>query len=43
VIVDVPTVALALVGIILLLRLDVNPTRLVVPGAASGFLTRVVG
>jgi chromate transporter len=42
-IVDGPTAALAVVGVILLLRLRVNPTWLVLLGAASGFLIRVVG
>lgn len=41
-IVDVPTAVLAVVGAILLLRLRVNPTWLVLLGAASGFLIRVV-
>ena len=41
-IVDVPTAVLAVVGIILLLRLGVNPTWLVLLGGASGFLIRVV-
>jgi chromate transporter len=42
-IVDVPTAVLAVVGAILLLRLRVNPTWLVLLGAASGFLIKVVG
>jgi chromate transporter len=42
-IVDVPTAVLALVGAILLLRLRVNSTWLVLLGAASGFLIKVVG
>ena len=42
-IVDVPTAVLAVAGAILLLRLRVNPTWLVLLGAASGFLTKVVG
>ena len=42
-IMDVPTAVLAAVGAILLLRLRVNPTWLVLLGAASGFLIKVVG
>ncbi len=42
-IVDAPTAVLAAVGAILLLRLRVNPTWLVLLGAASGFLIKVVG
>ncbi len=42
-IVDVPTAVLALVGAILLLRLRVNSAWLVLLGAASGFLIKVVG
>jgi chromate transporter len=42
-IVDGPTAVLAVVGAILLLRLRVNPTWLVLLGAASGFLIKVVG
>jgi chromate transporter len=41
-IIDVPTAVLAVVGAMLLLRLRVNPTWLVLLGAASGFLIRVV-
>ena len=41
--VDVPTAVLAVVGAILLLRLRVNPTWLVLLGAASGFLIKVLG
>ena len=42
-IIDVPTAVLAVVGAMLLLRLRVNPTWLVLLGAASGFLIKVVG
>jgi chromate transporter len=42
-IVDVPTAVLTVVGAILLLKLRVNPTWLVLLGAASGFLIKVVG
>jgi chromate transporter len=42
-IVDVPTAVLAVVGAILLLRLRVNSAWLVLVGAASGFLIKVVG
>ena len=42
-IVDVPTAVLAVVGAILLLRLGVNSMWLVLLGAASGFLIKVVG
>jgi chromate transporter len=42
-IVDVPTAVLAVAGVILLLRLRVNPTWLVLLGAVSGFLIKVVG
>ena len=42
-IVDAPTAVLALVGAILLLRLRVNSAWLVLLGAASGFLIKVVG
>ena len=41
-IVDVPTTVLAVAGAILLLRLRVNPTWLVLLGAASGVLIKVV-
>jgi chromate transporter len=41
--VDVPTAVLAVVGAILLLRLRVNSAWLVLVGAASGFLIKVVG
>jgi chromate transporter len=41
-IVDVPTTVLAVVGAVLLLRLRVNPTWLVLLGAASGVLIKVV-
>jgi len=42
-IVDVPTAVLAVVGAILLLRLGVNSMWLVLLGAASGFLIKVIG
>jgi len=42
-IVDGATAVLAVVGVILLLRLRVNPTWLVLLGAASGFLIKVLG
>ena len=42
-IVDVPTAVLAVVGAILLLRLRVNSAWLVLMGAASGFVIKVVG
>jgi chromate transporter len=42
-IVDVPTAVLAVVGAVLLLRLRVNPAWLILLGAASGFLIKVVG
>jgi chromate transporter len=42
-IVDAPTAVLTVVGAVLLLRLRVNPTWLVLLGAASGFLIKVVG
>jgi chromate transporter len=41
-IVDAPTAVLAVVGAILLLRLRVNPSWLILLGAASGFLIKVV-
>jgi hypothetical protein len=41
-IMDVPSAVLAVVGAILLLKLSVNPTWLILLGAASGVLTKVV-